>query len=77
MRLPRWTVYPALAVLTLLVVTAVPHTGDEAEHEGAAARARELHRKLEANRRPAQAIDAPMGGQAPAEREDPNDDAPR
>ena len=53
MRLPRWTVYPALAVLILLVVTAVPHTGDEGEHTGAAARARELHGQLESNRRPA------------------------
>ena len=52
MRLPRWTVYPAIAVLILLVVTAVPHTGDEGEHTGAAARARELHDQLEANRRP-------------------------
>lgn len=59
MRLPRWTVYPALAVLVLLVVTAVPHVaGDEGEHEGAAARARELHRQLEANRRPIGASEA-------------------
>lgn len=38
-RLPRWTVYPALAVLAVFAVTAVPRPGVE-PHAGAAMRAR-------------------------------------
>lgn len=40
MRLPRWTVYPALALIASLVVTAVPQAGYAPQNEGAAARAR-------------------------------------
>lgn len=45
MKLPRWTVYPAIAVLMLMAVTAVPHAGESGEHEGAARRLR--RRQLE------------------------------
>jgi len=77
MRLPRWTVYPALAVLVLLVVTAVPHTGDESEHQGAAARARDLHRQLEANRRPMSGVEAPVEGDTSSPPADSNGSEPR
>jgi|GEM_PF-3406549 len=40
MRLPRWTTYPALALIGLLLATAVPQRGSSAHHEGAAQRAR-------------------------------------
>lgn len=40
MRPPRWTVYPALAVIATLVVTAIPHTGGSSLHRGSAKRAR-------------------------------------
>lgn len=40
MKVPRWTVYPALGVMVTLLVTAVPHAGDTPMHEGAAKRAR-------------------------------------
>ena len=44
MKLPRWTVYPALAVIGTLIVTALPHTAESSEGsedlEGAALRAR-------------------------------------
>jgi len=39
MRLPRWTVYPALAVLAAMLVLAFPHPQTDG-HLGAAARAR-------------------------------------
>lgn len=42
MKLPRWTVYPALAVLALFAVTAVPSRGSRPHHEGAAKRARSV-----------------------------------
>lgn len=42
MKLPRWTVYPALATLATLAVTAVPQRGSLPHHEGAANRAREM-----------------------------------
>lgn len=42
MKVPRWTVYPALGVMVTLLVTAVPHAGDTPMHEGAAKRARAL-----------------------------------
>ena len=44
MKLPRWTVYPALAVIGTLLFTALPHTAETPEGsddpEGAALRAR-------------------------------------
>ncbi len=44
MKLPRWTVYPALAVIGTLLITALPHTSDNPkgseDAEGAALRAR-------------------------------------
>lgn len=44
MKIPRWTVYPALAVIGTLIITAVPHTADLTENgervEGSAQRAR-------------------------------------
>ena len=39
MRLPRWTVYPALAVLAAMLVLAFPHPQADS-HLGAAAQAR-------------------------------------
>jgi hypothetical protein len=39
MRLPRWTVYPALAVLAAMLVLAFPHPQSD-RHIGAATRAR-------------------------------------
>ena len=42
MKLPRWTVYPALAVIALFAVTAVPSRGSRPHHEGAALRARSV-----------------------------------
>ncbi len=41
MKLPRWTVYPALAVIATLIVTALPHVGEDSVHKGAAKRARD------------------------------------
>jgi hypothetical protein len=43
MKLPRWTVYPALALIASLIVTAVPQAGYAPLNEGAAARAREAY----------------------------------
>ena len=39
MRIPRWTTYPAFAVLMIVAFLAIPRRGDHAEF-GAAARAR-------------------------------------
>jgi len=44
--LPRWTTYPALAILLVVAVLAIPHRGDRAER-GAAARARIENTPLE------------------------------
>lgn len=41
MKIPRWTVYPALAVIGTLLITAVPKTEQGEKPEGAAKRARE------------------------------------
>lgn len=41
MSLPRWTAYPALAVLGVFLVTAIPRMVDESETSGAARAARE------------------------------------
>ena len=41
MKIPRWTVYPALAVIGTLIITAVPKTEKVDKAEGAAKRARE------------------------------------
>lgn len=44
MKLPRWTVYPALAVIGTLLITALPKTAEDKQAsedaEGAALRAR-------------------------------------
>lgn len=41
MKLPRWTVYPAMATLAVLAMTAVPRRGSNFHSEGAAQRTRE------------------------------------
>lgn len=46
MTLPRWTTYPALAVLLVVAFLAIPRRGDQQER-GAAARARIEHTPLE------------------------------
>jgi hypothetical protein len=38
-RIPRWTTYPAIAVLLIVAITAIPRSGG-VEEEGAAMRAR-------------------------------------
>ena len=45
MRLPRWTTYPALAVIGVLVVTAVPRGNTTPQNEGAALRARAAYQE--------------------------------
>lgn len=44
MRLPRWTVYPAVALLAVMLVLAFPHPQAD-QHQGAARTAQELARK--------------------------------
>jgi len=53
MKLPRWTVYPALALIAALVVTAVPHAAHVPPNAGAAQRARAafLQRKALSSKR--------------------------
>ncbi len=48
MKLPRWTVYPALAVIMTLIVTAVPRGGDSSGHDGEAEEARRAQAAREA-----------------------------
>jgi len=62
MKLPRWTVYPALGVLATLVVTAVPRASETPEHSGKAKRARELYRALDqgGEEHPAQILEVPQ-----------------
>ncbi len=45
MRLPRWTTYPALAVIGILVVSAVPRGNSAPQNEGAAMRARAAYQE--------------------------------
>lgn len=69
MKLPRWTVYPAIAILILMAAIAVPQAGEPTDHEGAALDLR--RRQLEAfearNRAPRAPAGPELHGLDPAE----------
>ncbi len=71
MKLPRWTVYPAIAVLLLMAFTAVPEASGPDAHAGAALRARQrMLESLEGLERDPVGSSRELDGEtAPAERD--------
>lgn len=70
MKLPRWTVYPALALLAAMLVLAFPHPQEDV-HRGAARASRRAAVEADARATAPEPADESVNGAAAAPAEDP------